>query len=95
MKRNLALLRKASDGIHILDAAGHILEASDAFCDMLGYRREEVIGMNVCEWDAMFTYDQLITMIGQQLERKNRSQFETRHKRKDGTVIDVEISVFH
>lgn len=31
----LALLRNASDGIHILDPDGNIIEASDAFCQML------------------------------------------------------------
>lgn len=33
----LTLLRNASDGIHILDPDGNIIEASDAFCQMLGY----------------------------------------------------------
>lgn len=53
--KNLALLRNASDGIHILDANGNILEASDSFCTMLGYTRDEIIGMNVSVWDAGFS----------------------------------------
>ena len=53
-EKNLALLRNASDGIHILDTEGNIIEVSDSFCSMLGYRREEMIGMNVSEWDAGF-----------------------------------------
>lgn len=36
-EKNLMLLRNASDGIHILDTDGNILEVSDAFCTMLGY----------------------------------------------------------
>lgn len=35
-EKNLALLRNASDGIHILDYDGNIIEASDSFCAMLG-----------------------------------------------------------
>src|SRR5690242_11181280 len=35
--RNRLYLRHASDGIHILDEHGDLVEASDEFCAMLGY----------------------------------------------------------
>lgn len=91
-EKNRALLRNASDGIHILDPDGKLIEASDSFCEMLGYSREEVIGMNVSQWDAVFTGLELAEVLKQQLERPMRSQFETRHRRKNNTVFDVEIS---
>lgn len=87
-----ALLRHASDGIHILDANGNVVEASDAFCTMLGYARDEVIGMNVAEWDAGFDPVRRDEIFRAQFLRPERSQFETRHRRKDGTIIDVEVS---
>ena len=90
--KNIAFLRNASDGIHILDAGGHVIEVSDSFCAMLGYRREEMIGMHVCAWDAKFSPSELAQLIGQQFARKKRTQFETRHRRKDGSIFDVEIS---
>ncbi len=94
-EKNLALLRNASDGIHILDAEGNIIEASDSFCTMLGYRRDEIIGMNVSKWDAGFAEAaELRTIVRQQLENPLRSQFETRHRRKDGSIFDVEVSGF-
>ena len=92
-EKNIALLRNASDGIHILDYDGNVLEASDSFCSMLGYSREEVIGMNVSLWDAGFTDAAAkLTIVRQQFKNPNRSQFETRHRRKDGTIFDVEVS---
>ena len=93
-EKNLALLRNASDGIHILDTDGNIIEASDSFCAMLGYAREEMIGMNVAQWEAHFAGSELIRVFKQQFEQKKRSEFETCHRRKDGTVIDVEVSGF-
>jgi hemerythrin-like metal-binding protein len=51
---NQAFLRYASDGIHILDSDGNLVEVSDSFCAMLGYARDELIGMNVRSWDAGF-----------------------------------------
>jgi len=89
-----ALLRNASDGIHILDAGGYLMEASDSFCAMLGYGREELIGSNVSLWDSKFTNDECIETVNRQFAQPRRTQFETRHRRKDGTVFDVEVSGF-
>lgn len=91
-EKNLALLRNSSDGIHILDNAGNIIEVSDSFCTMLGYTREELIGMNVAHWDAFIPASDLAPAIAKQIESNTRSQFETRHRPKDGSIFDVEIS---
>jgi diguanylate cyclase (GGDEF)-like protein/PAS domain S-box-containing protein len=91
-EKNTALLRNASDGIHILDYDGNVIEASDSFCVMLGYTRAEVIGMNVSQWDAEFKGDELKKVVHQQFENPVRVQFKTRHRRKDGSIFDVEVS---
>ncbi len=90
--KNLALLRNASDGIHILDEAGNVIEASDSFCEMLGYPRERVIGMNVREWDAGFTGEELTELLSEDFATPGRRVIETRHRRRDGSVFEVEIS---
>ena len=89
-----ALLRNASDGIHILDTGGNIIEVSDSFCNMLGYRREEMIGMNVSQLDAGLSEAKIADALRQQFAKQGYSLFETRHRRKDGSVFDVEVSGF-
>ena len=91
-EKNLALLRNASDGIHILNLDGNLIEASAAFCAMLGYSLDEMMGMHVSSWDASFTKTDLSKKIQLQLGTRTRSQFETTHRCKDGTIIDVEVS---
>lgn len=91
-EKNIALLHNASDGIHILDTKGNIIEVSDSFCAMLGYRRDEMMGMNVSQWDAKMTAPELTQALSQQFSQKKRSLFQTLHRRKDGTVFNVEIS---
>ena len=92
-EKNLALLHNASDGIHILDEEGDVVEASDSFCAMLGYTRDEVIGMNVGMWDVGFeTAEELRAAVRRQFKGRERAQFQSRHRRKDGSVFDVEIS---
>lgn len=91
-EKNLALLRNASDGIHIINRTGNIIESSESFCSMLGYRREEMIGMHILQWDAKFTDEEMSEMLKQLYAKQERFQFETCHRRKDGTTLDVEIS---
>jgi hemerythrin-like metal-binding protein/PAS domain S-box-containing protein len=89
---NRALLQNASDGVHILNDQGNLVEASESFCAMLGYRREEVLGMNVGEWDACFDAAERQRLLQLQFSRAERTVFETRHRCKDGRIIDVEVS---
>jgi len=85
------LLQNSIDGIHITDTEGNVTEVNNAFCKMLGYRREEVLRLNVADWDAQWSKAEL-------RERFNSlngqsTQYETMHRRKDGTAINVDISV--
>lgn len=81
----------AMDGIHTLDFEGNVVAVNRAFCDMLSYSRDELLAMNVRDWDAQWSSDELRAKIDE--IRRERQLFETRHRRKDGSVIDVEVSV--
>ncbi|MCL2344641.1 MAG: bacteriohemerythrin [Desulfobulbus sp.] len=91
-EKNRALLRNASDGVHIIDASGRLVEVSDSFCAMLGYRRDEMIGMKIEQWDTHFSPAEHELRLREQFTHNGRSVFESRHQRKDGSMIDVEIS---
>ena len=89
-EKNLMLLRNASDGIHILDTGGHIIEVSDSFCAMLGYERSELIGMNISHWD---TDPELESTFPLRFEEARHGRLETLYRRKDGSLLDVEVSI--
>ncbi len=91
MRRHEALMKSALEGIHIMDMQGNIVEANDTFCAMLGYTREEVIKLNVADWDTQWSREELMERF-KQLILLNSALFETKHRRKDGIVIDVEVS---
>jgi PAS domain S-box-containing protein len=93
-EKYLALLHNASDGIHIVDMNCNLIEVSNSFCTMLGYQREELIGMNVSQWDGKFNPDEIRQLVKEQYLKKGRSQFETLHRRKDGSIFEVEVSGF-
>jgi len=91
-RRNRMFLERASDGVHVLDGNGILIEASDSFCAMLGYTREELIGRHRSLWE---TREQIAgggaTLPGLIGDERPIS-FETQHRRRDGSLIAVELS---
>ncbi|MDD5241127.1 MAG: EAL domain-containing protein [Sulfuricella sp.] len=89
-EKNRILLRASSDGIHIMDIDGNLIQVSDSFCRMLGYSQEEMQSMNVAQWDAQIPEAELRKNI---VHLKNSSTvLETQHRHRDGHLIDVEIN---
>ena len=84
------LLETASDAIHILDEDGNVVQFSQSFLQMLGYNEAEAANLQVEDWDASIPKDQLVDTVRALI--KNPATFETKHRRKDGTIIDVEIN---
>jgi PAS domain S-box-containing protein len=84
------LLEQSRDGIVVLEQDGKVYEANRRFADMLGYSIDEVQQLYVWDWDLIYTKEQLIEML-QSVDDKG-AHFETRHRRKDGTILDVELS---
>jgi two-component system sensor histidine kinase/response regulator len=84
------LLDTASDGIHILDTAGNLVQCSPSFARMLGYTLEEATRLNVADWDALIPRQDVERTLRAHIDKP--ATFETRHRRKDGSVFDVEIN---
>ena len=91
-QKNIALLRNTSDGMVILDGSGHAVDVSDSFCEMLGYTRAEMLGMHVSRWEAGHSTDEIKAMLADHRKEGVRVQFETMHRRKDGSTYVAEIS---
>lgn len=90
MKRFRLLLDNSRDGIVIIDQDHKVVEANQRFADMLGYRPEELRALHTWDFDAVYD-EQGIREGFSDLSHTNRV-FETRHRRKDGSEYDVEVS---
>jgi PAS domain S-box-containing protein len=90
LNRNQTLMQNSMDGIHVMDMQGNLVEANDAFCHMLGYTPEEMSRLNVSDWDVQWSTSELKERFKDHIV--NRARFETIHRRKDGGLINVEIS---
>jgi PAS domain S-box-containing protein len=68
-----------------------IIEVNDAYCRMSGYSRKELLGKRLFELEAMETPEKMKNHL-QYLTEKGEDCFETKHHRKDGKAIDLEIN---
>jgi two-component system, cell cycle sensor histidine kinase and response regulator CckA len=87
-----SILHTAMDGFSLMDAEGRILEVNDAYCRMTGYDRQALIGMHISDLEADESHAEAIAHVRKVLT-DGEDRYETRHRRKDGTLFDVEICV--
>ncbi len=83
------LFEYAPDGIVIVDSKGYYLDVNASICRMLGYTRDEFIGLNATDIVAPAE----IPHIEQALDViKNKSDYqrEWQFRRKDGSVFSVD-----
>lgn len=90
--RHRALMLTASDGIHVLDRDGHIVDLNESFAAMLGHPRELMLGMHVSEWDVRSPREVLQRLV-RRVRVGDRFKVLTRHRRRDGNLLDVEVAV--
>src|SRR5208337_525742 len=81
----------AADGFFLHEQeTARVLDVNRRACESLGYTRDELIGMTPFDFDA----DVTIALIEGRIRKLFSGEmiaFESRHRRKDGTVFPVEI----
>lgn len=81
----------AAEAMFTIDLDGFIIDANLVACDRLGYSRSELIGMKITDIsanDPALDFHQSVAETRQQGGRVHVS----RHRRKDGGILDVEIT---
>ncbi len=88
-----AIVAQANDAIELADAQTfRFVEFNEAAHQLLGYTRDEFAELTLFDIQAVLSEDDIRTMaarlaVGQGLK------FENRHRHKDGTAIDAQVSV--
>ena len=85
------ILGAARDGFWLLDLQGRLLEVNDAYCRMSGYGQQELLTKGIVDLEATESAADTAARV-QAVIAEGGHRFETRHRRKDGTVFDVAVS---
>jgi len=87
------ILKTAQDGFWLVDVStGHLVDVNEAASSMLGYTREELLKRGLADIDAQWSPEEIGPEV-EKIKTAGNMFFETRHRAKDGQIIDVEISV--
>lgn len=85
-----AVLETATDAIHVLDERGDVVLFSESFARLLGYSNEETARLNLTAWTPLEHMQDFTRTIAAASERVE--VVETGVRRRDGTMVDVELS---
>lgn len=87
-------IRTSLDGFWITDERGHFLEVNDAYRQLVGYSLEELLNMGISDVEVIETPEDTAQHIRQLIETGS-VRFETRHRARDGHILDIEVSATH
>ena len=93
-ERYRALVEQSADGILVSDPTGRYVEANPAICRMLGYERDELLGMSspsLSADDDLLSQEDLHARLAETLAGTGLT-VERRYRRKNGTTLPAEVS---
>jgi len=90
-KRYRTIVENITDALYIHDFKGNIIDVNEKACNMLGYKKEELISANLLILDSKEN-KRLLPERMNQLLKENSILFEGQHVSKDNRLIPVEIS---
>ncbi|MBL6935348.1 MAG: PAS domain S-box protein [Alphaproteobacteria bacterium] len=86
------LMEHGRDAFFVTKRDALFIYVNDAACESLGYSREELLSLSVLDINPSVTRKKW-EEHWRGTEESGSRQFETHHKRKDGTVFPVEVKV--
>jgi PAS domain S-box-containing protein len=92
--RYRTVVKQAAEGIFVVDIDTKlILEANVAYRNLLGYTAQDMLGLGLTLYDVVAHDRESIDLyVRQILEERIHFIGERRHRRKDGSLVDVEVS---
>ncbi len=89
--RHKIVLDTAQEGFWVTDAQGWLIEANEAYALISGYSVDELLKMHISQLEASENPEAVHSHI-EKVIAQGHDRFETRHRHRDGHLIDIEVS---
>ncbi|MBA4390851.1 MAG: hypothetical protein C0399_07920 [Syntrophus sp. (in: bacteria)] len=86
------IINTTLDSFWCTDSKGVFLDVNNAFCKLIGYSRDELLKLSLYDIDKSKAFEETIIHIPRIIEKES-NRYETRYRQKDGTNVDVDVSV--
>lgn len=83
-------IKTSRDGIILYDMEGNVIESNDRQLEMLGYTLDELKRLHAEDWDINYSPEGVEEL--NEIIRHRPIEFETLHRRKDGSVYNASVS---
>lgn len=93
-EKYLTILKTSIDGFWLSDINGRFLDVNEAYCRIMGYSRDELLKMSIKDIEAVDNFEEINKRI-KEIVASGSGHFETKHKTKDGKILDIEISTIY
>lgn len=88
------ILQTAMDGFWMTDMNGYFINVNNAYCNMSGYTETELLTMHISDVEVNENNEDVALHIKNIIENGS-DRFVSKHRRKDGSSYDVEISTVY
>lgn len=87
------IIQATGEGYWMVNARdARIIDTNETFCRMVGYSREELMNMTISDLEVVESPEETAEHIRKIMEN-GHDIFETKHRHKDGHIVEFEISV--
>ena len=91
-ERHRAILQSALDGFWVVDLEGRILDVNETYARMSGFDVHELLEMHLADLEVAESRADIAAHI-RKIIATGQDRFTSRHRRKDGSAYNVEVSV--
>ncbi|HKK09452.1 MAG TPA: PAS domain S-box protein [Bacteroidales bacterium] len=89
VKQNRRIISSLKEGYVLVDEHANIHDVNPAYCDMVGYSREELLSMKLTDLREGMTKEYQENFV-EKVRKEGGIKFRTQHRTKHGNLIDLE-----
>ncbi|MEI6702768.1 MAG: ABC transporter substrate binding protein, partial [Deltaproteobacteria bacterium] len=91
VERHRTIIDTTMDGFWLVDEHGRLLEVNPTYAQMSGYCVQELLTMGIADLEVNESASDTV-VHNNKIKELGGDRFVSKHRRKDGTIFDVEVS---